>query len=63
MPEKKCRKCKETLDVIFFPKMNLGKYGVGSTCDKCLHENIKHYELKKTPVKKIWVKRKNRINK
>ncbi len=67
--QKKCRKCKDTLDVIEFPRMNLGKYGVWSTCVKCICENHGNYTIKRTPlkrsekpVKSVSVKRKNRLD-
>lgn len=61
MQLKKCRKCKEKLEISSFPKMNIGKFGVWSTCNNCLHQNKKPYTIKKTPLKQIWIKRKIRI--
>lgn len=52
MQQKRCRKCKETLDITEFQMMSIGKYGVWSTCIKCIAENIKPYEIKRTPLKR-----------
>ena len=50
--EKKCRNCKEILHIIEFPKMNMWKYGVWSTCIKCICENHGNYTIKRTPLKR-----------
>lgn len=54
--EKKCRKCKRTKTIDNFPKMNLGKYWVWTTCFSCLNDNKKTYEIKRTPLKPSMVK-------
>jgi len=51
MQQKKCRKCKEPKDISEFPKMNLGKYWVWSTCNNCLEDSKVPYELKRTQLK------------
>ena len=50
MKQKKCRKCKETLDIIDFPNMNLWKYWVWSTCIECISENHSNYVIKRNPI-------------
>lgn len=49
--KKKCRKCKKELTLLEFPEMNIWKYWVWSTCIRCLAENIKPYELKRSYLK------------
>ena len=62
MLNKKCRKCKENKKVSEFPKMNLGKYGVWSTCFSCMKLWQKpQTEIKRTPVAKVWKKRAERL--
>lgn len=56
MQEKKCRKCKCDLEIKYFPRMNMWKYWVWSTCNDCLQDNVKHYEIKRTPLKPSMVK-------
>lgn len=53
---KKCRKCKEELETSFFPKMNIGRFGCGSTCLDCLKSG-----KKQKAIPKIWKRRKERI--
>ena len=54
--KKKCRKCKQELNLDQFPPMNIWKYWVWSTCFKCLWENKKYYEIKRTPLKPSIIK-------
>lgn len=62
LAEKKCRKCRTEKKLQDFPKMNLGKYGRGSTCFSCMKLWQKpQKEIKRTPVAKVGKKRAERI--
>lgn len=59
--EKKCRKCKQILDISEFNPDRLGKYGVWSTCKSCLNAHKQTYKRinpvsakKKERIKKEW---------
>lgn len=45
MQEKKCRKCKQTKTIDNYQPMNLGKYGVSSTCIICNNSKVKTYKI------------------
>lgn len=47
---KKCRKCKESLDIAEFPSMNLWKYWVWSTCIKCIAEKAWNSNINSVPL-------------
>lgn len=62
MQEKKCRKCKETKFINCFPSMNIWKYGVWTTCMKCI--TYKNIEDNKKQIEKNKLKPKvNKIAK